>query len=58
VCPGGTFAEYLDGLRIRQSDGVPFAFGSGLALAPAIWTQVVAAVEPPTPHPKRLESAS
>jgi peptidoglycan/LPS O-acetylase OafA/YrhL len=57
VCPDGTFTPSMDGVQIRQSDGVHFAFGSGGALAPTIWPQVVAAVEPPPPHPEPLEPA-
>ena len=42
ACPGGSYTEYLDGMQVRQSDGVHFTFDGGDAFASKIWPIVVA----------------
>jgi hypothetical protein len=41
ACPGGHYEEYMDGMQVRQSDGVHFAFRGGDVFAPEIWPTVV-----------------
>ena len=41
ACPGGHYEEYMDGVQVRQSDGVHFAFDGGDVFASRIWPEVV-----------------
>jgi peptidoglycan/LPS O-acetylase OafA/YrhL len=42
ACPGGQFEQDMDGIQVRDADGVHFTFGGGRAFAPEIWPVVVA----------------
>ncbi len=42
ACPGGQYQEYMDGIQVRQSDGVHFTFGGGDVFASRIWPAMVA----------------
>ena len=40
VCPGGNYEPVIDGVQVRQADGVHFAITGGRVLAPKIWPSV------------------
>jgi peptidoglycan/LPS O-acetylase OafA/YrhL len=42
ACPGGHFEEYMDGMQVRDADGIHFTFGGGNIFASEIWPVVVA----------------
>jgi len=42
ACPGGQYEEYMDGIQVRQSDGVHFTFDGGDVFASRIWPAMVA----------------
>jgi peptidoglycan/LPS O-acetylase OafA/YrhL/lysophospholipase L1-like esterase len=42
ACPGGQYEEYVDGIQVRQSDGVHFTFDGGDVFASRIWPAMVA----------------
>ena len=41
ACPDGHYQEYMDGVQVRQSDGVHFTFDGGDAFASKIWPSIV-----------------
>jgi peptidoglycan/LPS O-acetylase OafA/YrhL len=43
VCPGGRFEQSIDGVTVRQSDGVHFTISSGGFFAPRIFSVLIAA---------------
>jgi hypothetical protein len=40
VCPGGVFETDIDGVPVRDSDGVHFTITGGAVLSPRIWPVV------------------
>jgi hypothetical protein len=42
ACPDGHYEEYLDGVDVRQSDGVHFTLQGGDVFGSRIWPFVVA----------------
>jgi peptidoglycan/LPS O-acetylase OafA/YrhL len=42
VCPGGRYSQSIDGVTVRQPDGVHFATSSGAFLAPRIFSVLIA----------------
>jgi peptidoglycan/LPS O-acetylase OafA/YrhL len=40
VCPGGRYEEFIDGVQVRESDGVHFTLTGGELLAPKIWPTI------------------
>jgi peptidoglycan/LPS O-acetylase OafA/YrhL len=43
VCPGGKFASTIDGVTVREPDGVHFTIAGGQYLAPKVMPAIVAA---------------
>jgi peptidoglycan/LPS O-acetylase OafA/YrhL len=41
ACPGGHYEEFMNGVQVRESDGVHFTFDGGDAFASRIWPVVV-----------------
>jgi hypothetical protein len=42
VCPGGRYEQFINGVQVRQPDGVHFALGAGSVLAQKFWPVVAA----------------
>lgn len=42
ACPGSQYEEFMDGVQVRQPDGVHFALGGGTVFAARFWPLVVA----------------
>jgi lysophospholipase L1-like esterase len=41
ACPGGNYEEYMDGIQVREADGVHFTEPGGNVFASTIWPEVV-----------------
>jgi len=41
ACPGGRYEEYVNGIQVRQADGVHFTLGGGNVFAQEFWPTVV-----------------
>jgi peptidoglycan/LPS O-acetylase OafA/YrhL len=45
ACPDGHFEQYLDGMQVREADGIHFTFGGGKVFSSEIWPVVVASAD-------------
>ncbi len=41
VCPGGHYAEFLDGVQVRTSDGIHFTWPGGIWIGARFWPAVI-----------------